>query len=375
MKITLASFYGNGIMKEKVECMKKKIGILFLILAVLCFIFIIVFGLCLKIELIGKNETTIEVGEKDPKPEIKASSLGISLNSYIKSTGKVNEKKVGTYHIKYSVQVGLFRKEVSRTVHVVDTKKPELTLLGDSEILLYVGEAYSEPGAEATDAYDGNLNEKIQIESNVDTNIAGDYTVTYSVKDSSGNENQITRSVHVKEKPLHTREVKDGLTYIDGILIVNKEISVPSTYAPGVNEEARNALTNLQNAAKQAGYDMPLLSGYRSYQRQSVLYQNYVNRDGEEKASTYSAKPGHSEHQTGLAFDIGELSNTYGETPAGKWLEENAYLYGFIIRYPKGKENITGYQYEPWHVRYLGTSIAKDVYQRGVTLEEYLGLV
>ena len=355
--------------------MKKKIGILFLILAVLCFIFIIVFGLCLKIELIGKNETTIEVGEKDPKPEIKASSLGISLNSYIKSTGKVNEKKVGTYHIKYSVQVGLFRKEVSRTVHVVDTKKPELTLLGDSEILLYVGEAYSEPGAEATDAYDGNLNEKIQIESNVDTNIAGDYTVTYSVKDSSGNENQITRSVHVKEKPLHTREVKDGLTYIDGILIVNKEISVPSTYAPGVNEEARNALTNLQNAAKQAGYDMPLLSGYRSYQRQSVLYQNYVNRDGEEKASTYSAKPGHSEHQTGLAFDIGELSNTYGETPAGKWLEENAYLYGFIIRYPKGKENITGYQYEPWHVRYLGTSIAKDVYQRGVTLEEYLGLV
>ena len=375
MKITLASFYGNGIMKEKVECMKKKIGILFLILAVLCFIFIIVFGLCLKIELIGKNETTIEVGEKDPKPEIKASSLGISLNSYIKSTGKVNEKKVGTYHIKYSVQVGLFRKEVSRTVHVVDTKKPELTLLGDSEILLYVGEAYSEPGAEATDAYDGNLNEKIQIESNVDTNIAGDYTVTYSVKDSSGNENQITRSVHVKEKPLHTREVKDGLTYIDGILIVNKEISVPSTYAPGVNEEARSALTNLQNAAKQAGYDMPLLSGYRSYQRQSVLYQNYVNRDGEEKASTYSAKPGHSEHQTGLAFDIGELSNTYGETPAGKWLEENAYLYGFIIRYPKGKENITGYQYEPWHVRYLGTSIAKDVYQRGVTLEEYLGLV
>ena len=119
---------------------------------------------------------------------------------------------------------------------------------------------------------------------------------------------------------------------------------------------------------------MPIISGFRSYGTQSRLYNNYVARDGEAKANTYSAKPGQSEHQTGLAFDVGALDDNYGNTAAGRWLSENAHKYGFIIRYMKGKENITGYQYEPWHIRYVGETVAADIYSKGLTLEEYLGV-
>lgn len=165
-----------------------------------------------------------------------------------------------------------------------------------------------------------------------------------------------------------------NLTYINGILVVNKKYSVPSTYSPGINPTAYNAYIALKNAASAAGFSMPLISGYRSYQTQTNLYNSYVAQYGESIANTFSAKPGQSEHQTGLAFDVGSIDNNYGNTSAGIWLAQNAHKFGFIIRYPKGKEWITGYQYEPWHIRYLGTNIATDIYNKGVCLEEYLGI-
>ena len=93
-----------------------------------------------------------------------------------------------------------------------------------------------------------------------------------------------------------------------------------------------------------------------------------------EAADTYSARAGHSEHQTGLAFDLNSLEESFGETREGIWLREHCWEYGFIIRYPKGKESITGYMYEPWHVRYLGKSAAKSVFESGLCLEEYLNV-
>ena len=105
-----------------------------------------------------------------------------------------------------------------------------------------------------------------------------------------------------------------------------------------------------------------------------MLYNNYVSISGKEKADTYSARPGHSEHQTGLAFDVGSIDNNYGNTSAGKWLANNCHKFGFIIRYPIGKQNITGYQYEPWHIRYLGNPLATNVYNSGLCLEEYFGI-
>ena len=95
---------------------------------------------------------------------------------------------------------------------------------------------------------------------------------------------------------------------------------------------------------------------------------------GQELTDTFSARPGHSEHQTGLAFDVGAIDDDFANWPSGIWLKENAHKYGFIIRYPKGKQHITGYKYEPWHIRYLGVDLATKVYNSGLTLEEYLGI-
>ncbi|KOS67014.1 D-alanyl-D-alanine carboxypeptidase [Lysinibacillus contaminans] len=170
-------------------------------------------------------------------------------------------------------------------------------------------------------------------------------------------------------------------TYINGILLANKRYPLPSTFAPGEDAKAREALNTMLAAAKQQGFDLVAFSGYRSFEYQTTLYNNYVNRDGVDAADRYSARPGYSEHQTGLAFDIGEkgkedlwLTAEFGETSAGQWLVAHANEFGFILRFPQNKEHITGYMYESWHFRYVGVEIAKEIKQRDITLEEYLGV-
>ena len=168
--------------------------------------------------------------------------------------------------------------------------------------------------------------------------------------------------------------VEPELTYINGILIANKTYALPSTYNPGVDPVANAALQELFAAAKNDGLNLFVKSGFRSYATQKSLYNNYVNRDGVAAADRYSARPGHSEHQTGLAFDINKASSSFTGSPEAIWLAENCYKYGFIIRYPEGKEAITGYMYESWHIRYLGVETATAVFNSGLCLEEYLGI-
>jgi D-alanyl-D-alanine carboxypeptidase len=134
-------------------------------------------------------------------------------------------------------------------------------------------------------------------------------------------------------------------------------------------------------AAKLDGFELVAFSTFRSFERQEILYNQYVEKDGESAADQYSARPGYSEHQTGLAFDIGEknfeqhwAAASFGETPAGEWIAQNAHLYGFILRYPLGKEEVTGYMHESWHFRYVGVEPATDMFTHKQTLEEYLDL-
>lgn len=169
--------------------------------------------------------------------------------------------------------------------------------------------------------------------------------------------------------------------YIDGIIVVNKEYSLPKDYREvDLEKDAISASKSLMKAAQEDGIVIKIRSGYRSYRTQTTLYNNYVKRDGKEVADRYSAIPGHSEHQTGLAFDFttGNASRPIGEwftdTKQAKWLYENAHKYGFILRYPEGKEDITGYQYESWHYRYVGYEHSKYFDMNNLTLEEYLGL-
>lgn len=164
-------------------------------------------------------------------------------------------------------------------------------------------------------------------------------------------------------------------TYIQGILVVNKTYALPSTYAPGDLEPiVKSQFAVMQKDAAALGLNLYISSGYRSYDYQKRIYNNNVAAYGVEKTDTFSARPGHSEHQTGLAFDLNTINDAFALTPESDWVKEHAHEYGFIVRYPEGKSDITGYKYEPWHLRYLGVDTATAVYQSGLTLEEYLGI-
>lgn len=182
-----------------------------------------------------------------------------------------------------------------------------------------------------------------------------------------------TQPVGVPPAPEVTKDTEP--TYIKGILIVNKTYPLPASYGPGMlTSETQSAFDRMQADAWAQGLTLWVASGFRSYERQDELYTEYVSQDGKELTDTYSARPGHSEHQTGLAFDINTIDDSFADTEEGRWVAENCHRYGFIIRYPKGKEAVTGYKYEPWHLRYLGTELAEDVYNSGMCLEEYLGI-
>jgi D-alanyl-D-alanine carboxypeptidase len=186
----------------------------------------------------------------------------------------------------------------------------------------------------------------------------------------------------------------------DIAVLVNKRIMLPADYRPSdlvepnvpfifkekdekrlMRQEAARALERMFEAAKHDGIYLAGVSGYRSYETQASLFNYYVKTQGAEVARKYSAEPGHSEHQTGLAMDVSgstgkcAAEDCFADTPEAKWLEQHAPAFGFIIRYPKGKEQITGYNYEPWHLRYVGTAIATAMAAKGITLEEYYGLV
>ena len=173
----------------------------------------------------------------------------------------------------------------------------------------------------------------------------------------------------------NTITVKDGITYIDGILVANKTYSLPESYNPGdLLEECKIAFNEMKSVAAGEGLDIWNASGFRSYELQNSLYTRYSDRDGKEAADRYSARPGHSEHQTGLAIDLNDITNAFKDTAEGKWVAENCHKFGFILRYPEGKEAQTGYMYEPWHIRYVGVDTATKIYESGLCFEEYFGI-
>ena len=191
--------------------------------------------------------------------------------------------------------------------------------------------------------------------------------------DSAAAENTSAAETEPEEEK-HVLEEIDGITYVDGVMIANKTYALPADYAPQVQPEAQSAVDAMIAAAADDGVTLYVISGYRSYEYQAGLYERYVARSGAEAADTFSARPGHSEHQTGYAFDLNSLDTSFADTKEGKWLAAHCAEYGFIIRYPADKVDITGYIYEPWHVRWLGEELAKKVTDSGLCLEEYFGI-
>ncbi|WP_322526615.1 M15 family metallopeptidase [Marinococcus luteus] len=180
--------------------------------------------------------------------------------------------------------------------------------------------------------------------------------------------------------------------------LINREYHLPSDYEPEnlvipdvafpfegepqkkyMREEAAAQLESMFTDAEEEEIELSAVSGYRSYDRQESIFAANAEEDGEEEANKYSARAGESEHQSGLAMDVSTSSVGYslttdlGDTEEGEWLEENAHEYGFVIRYPEDKTDITGYQYEPWHVRYVGEDLAGTLHENDWVLEEYYG--
>ncbi len=172
-------------------------------------------------------------------------------------------------------------------------------------------------------------------------------------------------------------------------VLVNKNNMLPMNYVPNdleyidikysyenkqLKKEAKEQFEKLSSDALAIGYRIVATSAYRPYDYQKDLYEYYVKEKGQDYADLCSARPGHSEHQTGLAVDVEGTNRSYDDFEDAvefDWMRENAHKYGFILRYPKGKEHITGFKYEPWHYRYVGIEVASHIYEKNITLEEF----
>ncbi|MGZ0085590.1 M15 family metallopeptidase [Caldibacillus thermoamylovorans] len=222
---------------------------------------------------------------------------------------------------------------------------------------------------------------------------------------SSHSPHSAASDLQLEEKYWNVVKVQNGQKVImnpDNILVlVNKEQSLPPGYKPAdlvaprvpfsfadpkaekryMRAEAAAALEEMFAAARRAGVKLVAVSAYRSYERQQAIFAEEVRKKGRKQAVQAVAHPGQSEHQTGLAVDISsrsagyQLTAAFGATKEGRWVAAHAHEYGFIIRYPKGKEAVTGYEYEPWHIRYVGKKAAAVMKERGLTLEEYFQMV
>ncbi len=331
----------------------------------------------LKISLV--NKLTAEINsEVELKKYVKAITNGELLNgSDMVETDKLGKKEL-------SLKIKAKDKEVDYPfeIEVVDTTKPEIT--ASKEISSYVNKDIDLlKDVTVSDNSKEEISAKVTGE--YDKTKEGKYELKYEAIDSSGNKAEYDFILNIISDPNNYTfttskgfqgKVVDGVTYIDGTLIANKTYALPSNYGKGITSEANSAFSKMKEAAAADGISIWIASGYRSYYDQKYIYNNYVKNDGQAMADTYSARPGHSEHQTGLAMDLNYIDDDFGNTAAGIWLNNNSYKYGFILRYVKGKDDITGYKYEPWHFRYVGTDLAKKLYNDGnwITVEEYYGI-
>ena len=379
--------------RKRKKSKKKKILIISLVSVFIILLGVFIYFVTFKSDIFTyKDKITIEVGEdiptiKDYLYKNNDKIKDITWKDIDNSDSKIY--KTGTY-------IGTFtykgeKKEVKLIVK--DTKSPEINRVKDIEVLAFT----TKPDLLSEITADDNSKEEIKVEVKGEYNIEipGEYNLSYVAKDSSGNESIKEFKVIVKEnenvkisKTSKGNTIKNyyGITYIDDVIVVNKTYSLPSNFAPNnlvtingyikVVDYVKNAFNELKSDASSIGLNIYASSGYRSYSDQKYIYNNYVKMDGQEKADTYSARAGYSEHQTGLAIDVNTIDMTFDNTEESIWLKENCYRYGFIIRYPKNKDSITGYMYEPWHIRYVGKELAKKLYNDGqwITLEEYYGI-
>lgn len=377
------------------------VGICIIIAALLImFIYVNLFGVNSKVHLTEKRPTA------EVNSDVMASSFIASIDDggSVSSDVKVDTSAIGTTECTLIVSIDGKEKEYYMDVEIEDTTAPVIECGSSINVL-----AGSNPDMTSIAKASDNSGENIEpkLSGDYDTSKAGSFDLSFSASDSSGNESEqyftlnvidisdyssIPESLKdedgnvsfVTDKGFKGNIDRNGVTTVDGTVIVNNDIQLPSSYAPGINGAAYNAFVELQNAAAADDIRLYMAYGFRSYAVQNSRYATMVRNFGEDAVTGFCAEAGFSEHQSGLAFDVNtandsadpDLAGEFAESDAGKWLIENCYKYGFIIRYPDGKESETGFAYAPWHVRYVGKELAETLYNGGdwITLENYYRL-
>lgn len=385
--------------RNKKRINKKNCLVLILSIVVISGLGLLFYNL-FKLNLSYEKEVTISYGEAY---KINDAIKKVKNGDIVSDNIDVDTSKLGNQEIPVLIKDKFGKThELKIKVNVVDEEGPVIHGVKDN---IEVVEGSNVNLLSGISAQDNSLEEiEVKVEGDYDTSKPGEYTIIYKASDSSGNETSKESKLVVKEKKIDyyaapsapvmpdktfttskgfSGVTKNGVTYIDGYLVANKTYSLPSSYNPGgLTSETRDAADKMFAAAIADGMpNMWAQSGFRSFSTQSSLYNNYVARDGKAAADTYSARPGYSEHQTGLAFDVcvtgyACISSGFNGTAPANWLSKNAYKYGFILRYPSGKSNETGYMYESWHFRYVGTDLASKLYNNGdwITMESYFGI-
>ncbi|OFP96026.1 hypothetical protein HMPREF2963_02340 [Streptococcus sp. HMSC067A03] len=298
-----------------------------------------------------------------------------SLQGVTGTTTKVEEPKysvTGTIHIENKTSQGfdVVVTNVSSTKGVKTVKLPIWSSQGGQDDVIWY---------DAVKQTDGTY--KLSVDIRRHKNNRGEYNIHMYYIQSDGSLQGVTgTTTKVEGSQTSVKEVQYNGSYYfvqgkyDEIVVANKKHPMAANYNPGENPTAKAAFLRLRNDMIAQGYNVGYAySGFRSYDYQKVLYQNYVNKDGQAAADRYSARPGYSEHQTGLVFDLTDKAgNLLEDAAASTWLKNNAHRYGFVVRYQPGKEASTGYMPEAWHIRYIGKE-ADEIYHSGLSLEEYYG--
>ena len=302
-------------------------------------------------------------------------------------TSQIDYKKVGEYNliVNYKKQSKMIKVHIKDTIPpVIKFKKaePKLRVLLKKEISQ---EAMLEEFT-VTDKSEASK----EIVGTYDKNKVGKYKLKAKSTDESGNTSEKEFIIEVYSDPGLAGVPEDTGNIL--IYLSKKEGRLARSYVPknlvnlgkygrgSVKDIVLEAYKGLYEDAKKAGIDYYIVSAYRGYELQEELFEHYTKTKGLEWAEKSSARPGTSEHQTGLTMDVTTgnlgftLNQAMGDMKEGIWLAENAHRYGFIIRYPKGKTDITGFKYEPWHLRYLGIDVATEIYEKDITFDEYVKL-
>ncbi|MGM9876077.1 MAG: D-alanyl-D-alanine carboxypeptidase family protein [Bacilli bacterium] len=371
---------------------------------------LIIIGICILLVIVGimiylftdkrsikdifkyKDKITIEVGDSLP---VVNDYLYKDINSDIEIEWKDIDTEDNKIY-KAGIYYGSFIYDNDKkniTLVVEDNTPPVIDGVKDYEMLAYETVPDFLDGVTVSDNSMEDI--VVTIDGKYDSEKSGTYVMYYKASDSSNNTTSKEFKLVVKEnsnvkisKTKNGNTIKNyyGVTYIDNVIIANKTYSLPSNFVPNnlvtingyikVVDYVKDAYNELKSDSSVLGLNIYASSGYRSYGDQKYIYDNYVRMDGMVKADTYSARAGYSEHQTGLAIDLNTVNMSFDGTSESNWLKDNCWKYGFIIRYPKDKENITGYMYEPWHIRYVGKELARVLYNNGnwLSLEEYYGI-